>query len=678
MPAVFISYRRDDSGPHTGRLFDHLCEHYGQDCVFRDLHGLVPGDDFADRLKAKLVECDALLAVIGPRWHSIADKKTGRRRLDDPDDFVVLEIATAIEARKFVVPVLVEGAKMPRADQLPASIRGLAARQAAELTDSHFAIDVQRLVEAIDKGDPDPTLWERVRRALRTERMRVRLRWALAGVGAAAGVLALVLTVGAPAPAELGALSAAQVQSMLHQRRAELDGALATLAPGASDERARLEAARRALDERLADLPATTAQFNASLRRVDAQLAGDDGRAGRDAREALRRQDTAPARLRLAAVADGTDPAQAAPAAFELGELAYAELDFTEAARRLKQAARLAPDNAAFHNAAGRIAHELGDFDAARRHLDAALALRRQAQPPDLAALTESLVNLALLDKQQRRHAEAEALLLEALERQGSGAADADRIGLVKNNLAQLYRAAAPDTPAMREKIERLLDDALAAARQAHGADSLAAATALNNLAAFHVAVGQAGTAQPLYESALKLREARLPAGHPDIAASLNNLAALHAGDGRPAEAEALYRRALAIQAAAFGPEHPAVATTQNNLGQALHRLRRVGDAEAAYRRALATLGTASALDPLALAFTRNNLGLLLLDTQRAADAEPLLRDAATTLLALLPVQNEHVKTVVGNYVECLQRLNRAGEAQVWRARLDAAPTASS
>jgi tetratricopeptide (TPR) repeat protein len=147
----------------------------------------------------------------------------------------------------------------------------------------------------------------------------------------------------------------------------------------------------------------------------------------------------------------------------------------------------------------------------------------------------------------------------------------------------------------------------------------------------------------------------------------------MHAADGRPQAAEPQYRRALAIQQRSLGAEHRSVAVTLNNLGQTLHRLRRNADAEASYRQALAIQGTASWTDDVALALTRNNLALLYMDEQRLADAEPLFKDAATTLLAKLPAQHEHVKSVVGNYAECLHRLQRDDEAKAWLARLQAA-----
>ena len=668
MPTVFISYRRDDSGPFAARLCDRLCEHFGAERVFRDIDNIDPGDKFPALIEQRINASDAVLAVIGRRWSSISDDK-GQRRLDDPGDWVRAEIRGALQAGKRVIPVLVDGARLPRRDKVPPDIDGLFDHNAAEVSDLRFAYDVQRLIGAIEGND---SVWQRLRSQLRDAHFQRRASLGASALAVLAGavVLASWFIIPRPLP-DLQQASEAQVQAYLIERRRQIDTDLAALSPGPSDKRGDLEQQRGGIDERLADLHRTTLQRNQDLRNADDQLAADREADNRRAREDLRRNDTAAARKRLAELADGTDPAAAGAAAFQLGEFAFGEARYREAYGRLNQAARLQPGNAVYRNLAGRAAQEAGDLDAARGHLEAALELRRKAVPADAAALTQSLINLALVHKEARRSAEAEALYLEALDlQQAQAKPDAALMALIKNNLAQLYRMAAPDTPAMRDRIETLLGEALEASRHAHGAASVETATAMNNLAAFHAASGQAGTAQPLYQSALALREKLLPADHPDIAASLNNVAALHAADGRPQEAEPLYRRALAIQQRALGPEHRAVAVTLNNLGQTLHRLRRPADAETSYRQALAIQGTASWSDEVALALTRNNLALLYMDEQRLADAEPLFKDAATTLLAKLPAQHEHVKSVVGNYAECLHRLQRDDDAKAWLARL--------
>src|SRR5271154_760704 len=129
---IFISYRRDDTAWPTVPLFGQLADHFGADRVFRDIDVIKPGDDFAERIQIALASCSVLLALIGEGWLTATDS-SGRRRLDLPDDYVRLEIETALARGIVVIPVLVDGARMPRAADLPPGIRGLSGREALTL-----------------------------------------------------------------------------------------------------------------------------------------------------------------------------------------------------------------------------------------------------------------------------------------------------------------------------------------------------------------------------------------------------------------------------------------------------------------------------------------------------------------------------------------------------------------
>ncbi len=150
MPKVFISYRREDSPGYAGRLYDRLHDEFGSDNVFIDVDTIQPGDDFVDVITGMLSQCDVVLAVIGPRWLAAADDRQ-QRRLDDETDFVRVEIQTALERRIRVIPVLVEQAKLPKSDELPAPLQGLVRRQVLELSDTRWAYDVGRLLESLHK-----------------------------------------------------------------------------------------------------------------------------------------------------------------------------------------------------------------------------------------------------------------------------------------------------------------------------------------------------------------------------------------------------------------------------------------------------------------------------------------------------------------------------------------------
>jgi hypothetical protein len=149
MAGVFISYRRGDASGYAGRLREALDRRLGEGQVFRDADAIEPGQDFVQAIETRVGECAALLALIGQEWLH-ATNAAGQRRLDLADDFVTLEIAGALKrSEALVVPVLVEGARMPAADELPPSIRSLAHRQAVTIRDETWDEDVDRLASVL-------------------------------------------------------------------------------------------------------------------------------------------------------------------------------------------------------------------------------------------------------------------------------------------------------------------------------------------------------------------------------------------------------------------------------------------------------------------------------------------------------------------------------------------------
>ena len=147
---IFISYRREETAYPAGWLYDRLADHFGSSQVFKDVDSIELGDDFVEVITSAVGACDVLLAVIGPEWLTITDAH-GRRRLDNPDDFVRLEIEAALSRRVRVIPILVDGASMPRADELPDSMAILERRQALELSPARFAFDTGRLLKVLDR-----------------------------------------------------------------------------------------------------------------------------------------------------------------------------------------------------------------------------------------------------------------------------------------------------------------------------------------------------------------------------------------------------------------------------------------------------------------------------------------------------------------------------------------------
>src|SRR5512139_2578868 len=150
MPGIFISYRRSDSGGHTGRLTADLIEGFEPQELFRDIEAIEAGVDFAQAIERAVNTCSVMLAVIGPQWLTTATPD-GKRRLDLEHDFVRVEIATALARNLRVIPVLVGNASMPTAEQLPEPLKPLAGRQAHEITDRRWDYDVDQLFATLAK-----------------------------------------------------------------------------------------------------------------------------------------------------------------------------------------------------------------------------------------------------------------------------------------------------------------------------------------------------------------------------------------------------------------------------------------------------------------------------------------------------------------------------------------------
>jgi TIR domain len=146
--AIFISYRRSDSQGEAGRLFDDLVKHFGEHTVFMDVAGIEAGRDFRKAIEESVAQCGVLLVVMGPGWLNANDERGGLR-LNDPTDFVRIETAAALRRDIPVIPILVRGAEMPRAEQLPEDLKDLAYRNCIELTHARWRSDIQLLIEAL-------------------------------------------------------------------------------------------------------------------------------------------------------------------------------------------------------------------------------------------------------------------------------------------------------------------------------------------------------------------------------------------------------------------------------------------------------------------------------------------------------------------------------------------------
>jgi len=148
--SIFINYRRGEDQAAAGRLYDQLEATFTRERIFIDVDNIAPGRDFTEELATRVEQCDVFLAVIGRRWADVVDVD-GSRRLDNPNDWVRVEIESAQRLGKHIIPVLVDGAEMPRPEKLPDALQRFARRNAARLTHERFRADVQALVVAIGR-----------------------------------------------------------------------------------------------------------------------------------------------------------------------------------------------------------------------------------------------------------------------------------------------------------------------------------------------------------------------------------------------------------------------------------------------------------------------------------------------------------------------------------------------
>src|SRR5262249_54078899 len=145
---VFISYRRDDSAGSAGRIRDRLESELGRNLLFMDVDGIPLGTNFSKVLHEEVSKCGVLLAMIGPNWPDARDEH-GNRRLDDPNDFVRIEIAAALQRNVPVIPVLLEGARIPKATELPEDLKELSLRNGMEIRHASFQDDMNRLIRGL-------------------------------------------------------------------------------------------------------------------------------------------------------------------------------------------------------------------------------------------------------------------------------------------------------------------------------------------------------------------------------------------------------------------------------------------------------------------------------------------------------------------------------------------------
>jgi len=197
MPKIIISYRRADSGVITGRIRDRLVQHYGDDAIFMDIDNIPFGMDFRKNIAEALAKNELMLAVIGPDW--LGAMPSGSARIHDETDPVRIEVETALERGMPTIPVLVGGASMPNAEDLPDSLKGLTYHNAAEVSSGRdFHTHMDRLIRSMDAALKSK-LWHRL---VRLSRRQAGLGFA--GAVAVIGAIAFALITRDSGPVFIG------------------------------------------------------------------------------------------------------------------------------------------------------------------------------------------------------------------------------------------------------------------------------------------------------------------------------------------------------------------------------------------------------------------------------------------------------------------------------------------
>jgi formylglycine-generating enzyme required for sulfatase activity len=153
---IFINYRREDSAGYAGRIHDRLASEFGPDRLFLDVDSIPLATDFTKVLSDEVGKCNVLLAIVGPRWLDVTDEH-GNRRLDNPEDFVRIEIAAALKRNIPVIPILLDGTRVPTANRLPEGLKELAVRNGLDVRHASFHSDMERLIRRLRQAiDPAP------------------------------------------------------------------------------------------------------------------------------------------------------------------------------------------------------------------------------------------------------------------------------------------------------------------------------------------------------------------------------------------------------------------------------------------------------------------------------------------------------------------------------------------
>jgi tetratricopeptide (TPR) repeat protein len=585
MPKVFISYRRADSSPYTGRLFDRMVEAFGKDKVFMDVDSIDPGVDFDDLVRKSVASCDVLLAVIGPQWLTVQGAN-GNRRLDNPDDIVRHEIATALGRDTLVIPVLMGGAAMPTANDLPEPIKELTRRNAVEVRDTRFHDDVNHLLKVLT----GKSLVDRVA----SRRMGRTIIGVIAAVILSVGgffALQIFVTPTAPPPVELPAVSAVfQVPP---------------------------------------EIPDYALPFKATVTNASAKAAVPDVNL-----IAFAGDKTSDQNITTEQSLGGLEPngSSTVEGTLDTSTLGGKDLIFK---------AYLVGERVSFKTGLIDVVRKVSQEDEGRvaeqeKALKEALDGRERSYGPDHPRVAGALDELAAFYVGQSRFADAEPLYARALKiRESALGDDHPEVAQSIYNLAAVYV-----NEGRFDQAAPLFNQLVAVAAKQLGPEHPDVARFLSGLADVYMAEGKYELAEPLYNRVLAIREKALGPEHIDVGTTLYDLALLRVSEGKMNEAKTLLERVLAIAEKALGPESPRLAGFLTDLAGVDQALGDNAAAERHYKRAIAIQEKALGPDHPDLVLNLENLAGFYDAQNRYAEAEEIYRrvDAISGVHELKPV----------------------------------------
>lgn len=580
MSKIFISYRRSDSSGVAGRVYDRLKECFGERNVFRDVDAIAPGQEFAKVISERIGASNVLIALIGTDWLTVVDAQ-GQVRIRDLNDYVRIEISTALKLGKKVIPALVDGAKIPKREELPEEIRSLADRNAIEITDQRFDYDVGELIKGIDP---------RALAKLEKTRQPKAAVSAISGGIVVGGKLTVDGSNGGTAIVTTGDVRIGLTVEQLEQALARKEKAI-------REELSRVNAEDKQhvaiLEKELVDALQKSQNLEASLKEHQTKLTLATKNLDRfkltvpkaeidRAKHSLSQGDTSTAEELLSRTyAASTE--QAAEAAFQLGELAHERIDYTKARDYYAEAVRLRPENSHYLTKLGEILYELGRHSQALPWLKEALTIRRKVFGPVHLKVAENLNDIAGVYCAQGKYGEAEPLYQESLAiRKKLLGSEHPEVASALNNIGEKCREIGE-----WERAVSFFQEALTIFEKTYGREHRDVAAVLNNLGKLYYAQGLFEKAEPLLEEALEIDTKLLPPNHPDTATDLNSLGVLYFAKQQWHKAERMHIKAIDIRKKSLPATHADSGISYYNLARVHEAQGKLKKAEPLFRRAL-------------------------------------------------------------------------------------------